>query len=175
MGISKRERIPMALGAVAAASITAAALMVSSANAAPPGNAAPTFKEVNTAGKEIALADFTGKTFHRIDQSIAMGALFTAHHLGAKAIVAMTDGASDTVNRDAFLADVAARSFGRDVPIHAIAFGNADEVGAAAVDYLRVVGHLVLGYFWARSAQIALAKLAEAEEEAQRPDPFYQA
>jgi peroxiredoxin len=62
MGISKRERIPMALGAVAAASITAAALMVSSANAAPPGNAAPTFKEVNTAGKEIALADFTGKT-----------------------------------------------------------------------------------------------------------------
>jgi hypothetical protein len=55
------------------------------------------------------------------------------------------------------------------------AMGNADEVGAAAVDYLRVVGHLVLGYFWARSAQIALAKLAEAEEEAQRPDPFYQA
>jgi pyruvate kinase len=39
-------------------------------------------------------ADFTGKTFHRIDQSIAMGALFTAHHLGAKAIVAMTDSGS---------------------------------------------------------------------------------
>lgn len=36
-------------------------------------------------------ADFTGQTFRRIDQSIAMGALFTAHHLGAKAIVAMTD------------------------------------------------------------------------------------
>ena len=33
----------------------------------------------------------TGQTFSRIDQSIAMGALFTAHHLGAKAIVAMTD------------------------------------------------------------------------------------
>ncbi len=43
----------------------------------------------------IALdADFTGKTFHRIDQSIAMGALFTAHHLGAKAIVAMTESGS---------------------------------------------------------------------------------
>ncbi|WP_300709735.1 acyl-CoA dehydrogenase C-terminal domain-containing protein [Limnohabitans sp.] len=55
------------------------------------------------------------------------------------------------------------------------AMSNADEVGAAAVDYLRVVGHLVMGYFWARSAQIALQKLAEAEEEAQRPDPFYQA
>ena len=39
-------------------------------------------------------ADFTGKTFRRIDQSIAMGALFTAHHLGAKAIVALTDSGS---------------------------------------------------------------------------------
>ena len=39
-------------------------------------------------------ADFTGKTFKRIDQSIAMGALFTAHHLGAKAIVALTDSGS---------------------------------------------------------------------------------
>jgi pyruvate kinase len=39
-------------------------------------------------------ADFTGKTFQRIDQSIAMGALFTAYHLGAKAIVAMTDSGS---------------------------------------------------------------------------------
>ena len=39
-------------------------------------------------------ADFTGKTFERIDQTIAMGALFTAHHLGAKAIVAMTDSGS---------------------------------------------------------------------------------
>ena len=39
-------------------------------------------------------ADFIGKTFTRIDQSIAMGALFTAYHLGAKAIVAMTDSGS---------------------------------------------------------------------------------
>jgi pyruvate kinase len=39
-------------------------------------------------------ADFTGKVFKRIDQSIAMGALFTAHHMGAKAIVAMTDSGS---------------------------------------------------------------------------------
>ena len=35
-----------------------------------------------------------GKTFTRIDQSIAMGALFTAYHLGAKAIVALTDSGS---------------------------------------------------------------------------------
>ncbi|WP_372827566.1 pyruvate kinase [Polaromonas sp.] len=39
-------------------------------------------------------ADFTGMTFSRIDQSIAMGALFTAHHLGCKAIVALTDSGS---------------------------------------------------------------------------------
>ena len=39
-------------------------------------------------------ADFTGMTFSRIDQSIAMGALFTAHHLGCKAIVALTDTGS---------------------------------------------------------------------------------
>ncbi|HZY17091.1 MAG TPA: pyruvate kinase [Ramlibacter sp.] len=39
-------------------------------------------------------ADFTGMSFSRIDQSIAMGALFTAHHLGCKAIVALTDSGS---------------------------------------------------------------------------------
>ena len=38
------------------------------------------------------------------------------------------------------------------------AFGNADEVGGAAVDYLRVCGHLVFAYFFARMAKIALAK-----------------
>ena len=48
------------------------------------------------------------------------------------------------------------------------AFGNADEVGAAAVDYLRVVGHLVFAYFFARSAKIALAKKDSG-------DPFYTA
>ncbi len=39
-------------------------------------------------------ADFTDTTFTRIDQAIAMGALFTAHHIKAKAIVAMTDSGS---------------------------------------------------------------------------------
>ena len=38
--------------------------------------------------------DFTNKQFARIDQSIAMGALFTAHHLGCKAIVALTESGS---------------------------------------------------------------------------------
>ena len=47
-------------------------------------------------------------------------------------------------------------------------FQNPDEVGAAAVDYLRVVGHLVFGYFWARMAQVALREIA-----AGNTDPFY--
>jgi hypothetical protein len=50
------------------------------------------------------------------------------------------------------------------------AFQNADEVGAAAVDYLRVAGHMVFGYFWARMAQVALREIA-----AGNTDPFYKA
>ncbi len=38
--------------------------------------------------------DFADKRFGRIDQSIAMGALFTAHHLGCKAILALTESGS---------------------------------------------------------------------------------
>ena len=48
------------------------------------------------------------------------------------------------------------------------AMGNQDEVGAAAVDYLRVAGHLVFGYFWARMAKVALEKQGSG-------DPFYTA
>ncbi len=48
------------------------------------------------------------------------------------------------------------------------AFKNPDEVGAAAVDYLRVCGHLVFGYFWARMAKVALEKVDGG-------DPFYKA
>jgi len=48
------------------------------------------------------------------------------------------------------------------------AMGNADEVGAAAVDYLRVLGHLAFAYLWARMAKIALEKMDSG-------DPFYTA
>ena len=48
------------------------------------------------------------------------------------------------------------------------AIKNPDEVGAAAVDYLRVVGHLVFAYMWARMAKVALAKQSGG-------DPFYAA
>ena len=39
-------------------------------------------------------SDFMNLAFTRIDQSIAYGALFTAHHLGVKAIVALTESGS---------------------------------------------------------------------------------
>ena len=48
------------------------------------------------------------------------------------------------------------------------AMGNADEVGGAAVDYLRIVGHLMFAYFWARMARVALDKAGSG-------DPFYAA
>lgn len=47
---------------------------------------------------------------------------------------------------------------------------NLDEVGAAAVDYLRIVGHLMFGYFFARMAQAALRAIAAGSS-----DPFYPA
>jgi 3-(methylsulfanyl)propanoyl-CoA dehydrogenase len=45
---------------------------------------------------------------------------------------------------------------------------DKDVVGAAAVPYLRVVGHLVYSYLFARMAKVALEKLSDG-------DPFYTA
>jgi alkylation response protein AidB-like acyl-CoA dehydrogenase len=50
------------------------------------------------------------------------------------------------------------------------AMANRDEVGGAAVPYLRVVGHLVYAYFWARMARVALDRV-NADGDA--VDPFY--
>ncbi len=50
--------------------------------------------EAETAEDSSIDTDFANKKFGRIDQSIAMGALFTAHHLGCKAILALTESGS---------------------------------------------------------------------------------
>ncbi|RMX04835.1 acyl-CoA dehydrogenase [Corticibacter populi] len=47
---------------------------------------------------------------------------------------------------------------------------NPEEIGVAAVDYLRVVGHLSFGWLWARAAQVAQAAIAAGST-----DPFYSA
>jgi len=44
------------------------------------------------------------------------------------------------------------------------AFQNPDEVGAAAVPYLRVAGHLVYSYLFAQQAKIALSKLDSGDK-----------
>lgn len=48
------------------------------------------------------------------------------------------------------------------------ALQNPDEAGAAAVDYLRILGHLFYGYFYARMAKVAQEKIAAGSS-----DPFY--
>lgn len=41
---------------------------------------------------------------------------------------------------------------------------NADEIGAAAYDYMRLTGQITLALLWARMAKTALAKQAESGE-----------
>ena len=62
MKLFSRDKITLLAGGATAAVLTAAALVVSTASAAPPGNIAPAFKENSTAGKEVQLSDFAGKT-----------------------------------------------------------------------------------------------------------------
>ena len=50
------------------------------------------------------------------------------------------------------------------------AFQNQDEAGAAAVSYLRVIGHLCFAYFWAKMARVALTRV---KEDGDQVDPFY--
>ena len=66
------------------------------------------------------------------------------------------------------LASCAADLAALTAEIGARATKNPDEVGAAAADYLRVVGHCALGYWWARMAHVALQK-------ADSGDRFYEA
>jgi pyruvate kinase len=48
--------------------------------------------------EKVALdTDFLDQTFTRIDQAIALGSLFTAHHLNAKAIACLTDSGSTPI------------------------------------------------------------------------------
>ncbi|MBL8485932.1 MAG: acyl-CoA dehydrogenase, partial [Rhodocyclaceae bacterium] len=66
------------------------------------------------------------------------------------------------------LADLGEKVIKLTTEIGMKAFQNQDEVGAAAVPYLRVVGHLVYAWFFARMAKIALARLDSG-------DNFYKA
>jgi alkylation response protein AidB-like acyl-CoA dehydrogenase len=79
------------------------------------------------------------------------------------------NGASEAMNEFITpLADLGEKVTKLTMEIGMKAFQNKDEVGAAAVPYLRVLGHLVYAYFFARMAKIALAKLDSG-------DTFYKA
>jgi alkylation response protein AidB-like acyl-CoA dehydrogenase len=62
------------------------------------------------------------------------------------------------------LADIGDKVTKLTMEIGMKALQNPDEVGAAAVPYLRVVGHLIFSYFFARQAVIALAKLDSGDD-----------
>ena len=62
MAVFNRDKIMLIAAAGAAAVLTAGALVVSSASAAPVGDAAPAFKENDSAGKMVKLSDFAGRT-----------------------------------------------------------------------------------------------------------------
>ncbi|BAN22060.1 acyl-CoA dehydrogenase domain protein [Caballeronia insecticola] len=66
------------------------------------------------------------------------------------------------------LADIGEKVQKLTMEIGMKAMQNPDEVGAAAVPYLRTVGHLVFSYFWARMARVAL-------DRADSGDAFYTA
>ena len=70
------------------------------------------------------------------------------------------------------LADIASKVEKLLLEIGLKTVGNKEEMGAAAVDTLRVVGHLVFAYFWARMAERALARI---RSDGAQVDPFYPA
>ncbi|MHA3915422.1 substrate-binding domain-containing protein [Halovulum sp. GXIMD14793] len=67
------------------------------------------------------------------------------------AIVAMTDGASNTSNRGSMMRAMQRLPFGRDVPIHSIAFGDADE------DQLKELSEATIGRLFKARGDLAKA------------------
>jgi butyryl-CoA dehydrogenase len=62
------------------------------------------------------------------------------------------------------LADIGEKVTKLTMEIGMKAMQNPDEVGAAAVPYLRVVGHMMFSYFFARQAVLALDKLDAGDD-----------
>lgn len=64
MSFLTRDRVNLIAAGALAAALSAGAFIASTAdaNAAPPGQEAPAFKELDTAGKPVQLSDFAGKT-----------------------------------------------------------------------------------------------------------------
>ncbi len=62
------------------------------------------------------------------------------------------------------LADLAGKIEKFSMEIGMKAMQNQDEAGAASVDFLRVIGHMVMGYFWAKMARVALDNVDSGDD-----------
>ncbi len=111
---------------------------------------------------EISLdADFVNKQFGRIDQSIAMGALFTAHHLGCKAILALTDSGSTAL----WMSRHRLRT-----PIYGL---TAQVVSERKMALYRNVTPVVMPHFKDRDAALARAESLLTEQGVLKPGDTY--
>jgi pyruvate kinase len=112
--------------------------------------------------EEIQLdADFTNKHFGRIDQSIAMGALFTAHHLGCKAILALTESGSTALWMSRYRANV---------PIFGL---TSQVVSQRRMALYRNVRPLLMPNFTERDAALAAAEKILVERGVLKPGDTY--
>ena len=106
-------------------------------------------------------ADFINKRFARIDHSIAMGALFTAHHLGCKAIIALTESGSTALWMSRHRIDV---------PIFGLT-SQANTLRRLAL--YRNVRPLLISRFDDRDAALVEAERILVERGVLRPGDFY--
>ncbi len=105
--------------------------------------------------------DFTNKKFGRIDQSIAMGALFTAHHLGCKAILALTESGSTALWMS---------RHNVKVPIYAL---TTQLVSQRKMTLYRNVRPLLMPVFTDRDQALAAAEKLLVERGVLRPGDTY--
>ncbi|PND38365.1 pyruvate kinase [Paucibacter aquatile] len=105
--------------------------------------------------------DFAGRQFGRIDQSIAMGALFTAHHLGCKAILALTESGSTALWMSRHRIQV---------PIYAL---TTQEVSQRKMTLYRNVRPLLMPKFEDRDAALKAAEQILVEQGVLMPGDTY--
>jgi pyruvate kinase len=105
--------------------------------------------------------DFAGRQFGRIDQSIAMGALFTAHHLGCKAILALTESGSTALWMSRHRINV---------PIYAL---TTTQVSQRKMALYRNVNPLLMPKFDDRDAALAAAEKLLIERGVLMPGDTY--
>jgi pyruvate kinase len=105
--------------------------------------------------------DFSNKQFGRIDQSIAMGALFTAYHLGCKAILALTESGSTALWMSRYSS-------------HTPIFGLTSQVVTQRrMALFRNVSPILMPNFGDRDAALAAAEKILVERGVLRPGDTY--